>query len=148
MEQMYGAVNLQKAKRVPIFKASLKEKLTKYVTANSTFLVQLPSCYAAEGTLDTNVATGPYHIPPSPPFNLTSSMSVANDIRVICSNSMTLVDESFQLLRDKASEILAFIATDLDRKFSTTIPPHMPVAYAMKGRSLSITTMRKLMQMT
>ena len=48
-------------------------------------------------------------------------------------------------LNNKASEILAFIITDLDRKFSTTIPPHMPAAYGLKGSALSIPTIRKLM---
>ena len=56
-----------------------------------------------------------------------------------------MLEEGFQLLCNKASEILAFIITDLDRKFSTTIPPHMPAAYGLKGSALSIPTMRKLM---
>ena len=44
-----------------------------------------------------------------------------------------MFEEGFQLLCKKASEILAFIITDLDRKFSTTISPHMPAAYGLKG---------------
>ena len=56
-----------------------------------------------------------------------------------------MLEEGFQLLCSKASEILVFIITDLDRKFSTTIPPHMPDAYGLKGSALSIPTMRKFM---
>ena len=55
-----------------------------------------------------------------------------------------MLEEGFQLLCNKASEILAFIITDLNRKFST-IPPHMQAAYGLKGSALSIPTMRKLM---
>ena len=56
-----------------------------------------------------------------------------------------MLEEGFQLLHNKASEILAFIITDLDRKFSTTIPQHMPAAYGLNSSALSIPTMRKLM---
>ena len=87
----------------------------------------------------------PYFIPPESSFTLTSSQSIANEIKVICANSIPMLEEGFQLLCNKASEILAFIITDLDRKFSTRIPPHMPAAYGLKGSALSIPTMRKLM---
>ena len=87
----------------------------------------------------------PYLIPPEPSYTLTSIQSTANEIKVICANSTPKLKEGFQLLCNMASGILAFIITDLDRKFSTTIPAQMPAAYGIKSLELSISTMRKLM---
>jgi hypothetical protein len=146
IETMYGSPIPTREKTVPSYKKHLLQELEKYIKDNSQIVAEVPSCKGTTAVLNPRNATGPYHTPPTPDFILTSSQSVANDIKVLCANSIPIVEEGFQLLREKASEILAFIITDTDRKFSTTIPPHMPLAYAMKGRSLSIATFRQMMR--
>ena len=116
-----------------------------YMQENSHLVAELPSCVAVHRDMEGVTHHVPYFILPEPSFTLTSSQSIANDIKVICANSIPMLEEGFQLLCNKASEILTFIITDLDRKFSTTIPPHMPAACGLKGSALSIPTMRKLM---
>ena len=107
-------------------------------------MAELPSCVAVHRDMEGVTHNVPYFIPPEPSFTLTSSQSIANEIKVICANSILMLEEGFQLLCNKPSEIPAFIITDLDRKFST-IPPHMPAAYGLKGSALSMPTMRKVM---
>ncbi|MCG8624384.1 MAG: hypothetical protein MJE68_20625, partial [Proteobacteria bacterium] len=49
--------------------------------------------------------------------------------------------------RRKASEVLLFICTDSDREFNKDKPTAIPVAYALKGRSLRYCTARKMINM-
>ena len=48
-----------------------------------------------------------------------------------------LVEEGFNFLRVEASEIVAFIATDSDRILKPGIPQHIPIAYGLRGHSMS-----------
>jgi hypothetical protein len=146
IEELYGSSKPRKQQKVPPYKKDILAKLQKYIEENSQLIAEVPSSCGIQSPFQSHDIKNPYYTPTPPQFTLTSSSSIANDIRVLCANSMSIVDEGFQLLRLKATEILAFIVTDTDRKFSTTIPPHMPLAYAMKGSSLPIPTFREMMQ--
>ena len=51
------------------------------------------------------------------------------------------VENGINFLRVEASEILAFVATDCERIYSSSIPPHLPIAYGLKGNSLPMSVM-------
>ena len=46
----------------------------------------------------------------------------------------------------KASEIIAFVATNTSRCQVIEIPPHLPVAYGLRGNSMSMETMRNMLK--
>ena len=48
------------------------------------------------------------------------------------------------LQRRKASEVLLFVCTDSDRSFNKEKPSSIPLAYALKGRSIRISTVGKM----
>ena len=133
IEELCGGIHPQKSKSNAKFKEMLKHKLMEYIQENSNLVAELPSCVAVHREMEHVTHNVPYFIPPEPSFTLTSSQSIANEIKVICANSIQMLQEGFQLLHNKASEILAFIITDLDKKFSATIPTYMPAAYGLKG---------------
>ena len=54
------------------------------------------------------------------------------------------VENGINFLRVEASEILAFVATDSERRYCASIPPHIPIAYGMKGSSLPMSVMRNI----
>ena len=54
------------------------------------------------------------------------------------------VEHGINFLRVEASEILAFVATDSERACSSDIPPHLPIAYGLKGSSLPMNVMRNI----
>ena len=56
----------------------------------------------------------------------------------------TLMKDSFHIMRAEASEIIAFVASDSTRVPDSNLPPHIPVAYGLKGYSLPMTTMHKM----
>ena len=43
------------------------------------------------------------------------------------------VKSGINFLHVEASEILAFVVTDSERSYSVGIPPHLPIAYGLKG---------------
>ena len=60
----------------------------------------------------------------------------------ICYELSNLIEEGYNFLRVEASEILAFVATNSDRIIQPGIPPHLPIAYGMRGHSLPMKIMR------
>lgn len=53
-----------------------------------------------------------------------------------------MIEESSLVCRKKASEILAFIITDTDRLSNPEYPHHLPIAYGLKGYSMSGSDLR------
>ena len=62
----------------------------------------------------------------------------------LCVKLTQPVEERINFLRVEASEIIAFLATDSERIVKPGIPPHIPVAYGLKGPSLSNKTFRNM----
>ena len=61
-----------------------------------------------------------------------------------CVNLADLVDEGYNILRVEASEITAFLAIDCDHIIQPGIIPHIPLAYGLRGPSLSMKTMHAM----
>ena len=55
----------------------------------------------------------------------------------LCVKLTQSVEEGINFLRVEASEILAFLAMDSECIVKSGIPPHIPIAYSLKGPSLS-----------
>ena len=53
---------------------------------------------------------------------------------------MVCICEAHHLCRRKATEVLLFVLTDTDREYSKSNA--IPVAYALKGKSLKVSTCR------
>ena len=58
---------------------------------------------------------------------------------------MVCIREAHDLCRRKATEVLLFVLTDTDREYSKDKPNAIPVAYALKGKSLKVSTCRQMM---
>ena len=54
------------------------------------------------------------------------------------------VENRINFLCVEASEILAFVATDSERRYCAGLPPHLPIAYGLKGSSLPMSVMREI----
>ena len=69
---------------------------------------------------------------------------INNKIVELCTRSIQLTENAYQLERRRASEVLLFVATDSDRTFDKDRPSSIPIAYALKGKSIRISTGRKM----
>ena len=61
-----------------------------------------------------------------------------------CKNIKSILDESYEMQRRKVTEILMFVLNDTDRMYSPNNCNALPIAYCMKGYSLDVKTMHKL----
>ena len=68
------------------------------------------------------------------------------NVTTLSNNIANAIEEAHDLNLDLATEILAFLITDTDRIKSNDNLPHVPIAYALKGPSLQMTTCRKLLE--
>ena len=62
----------------------------------------------------------------------------------MCDENVTLVQKAHEILCQKATELLLFVASDSDRQFNKDIPSCIPIAYGLKGKSLHIETARNM----
>ena len=73
-----------------------------------------------------------------------SLVDVKDMIHVHYVNTLKLLKEAYHIVREEATEILAFVAADSTRVPEPGIPRHIPIAYGLKGYSLPMTIMRHL----
>ena len=78
---------------------------------------------------------------PAVPDNIEE---INDSIIAACKLSSSLIRRSHQLERRKATELLLFVPTDTDKMFCKDKPTSIPVAFALKGRSIRTSTARKL----
>ena len=81
---------------------------------------------------------------PIPCDRIESSVVLESTFQETCVSIADLIDEGYNFLRVEASEIIAFVATDSDRIVKPGIPPHIPVAYGLRGASLPMNIMRNM----
>ena len=81
------------------------------------------------------------------PYPNTSNppMDIREEIINHCKISINAVREAHELCRRKATEVLLFLLTDTDREYSKDKPSAIPIAYALKGKSLRVSISRKMM---
>jgi hypothetical protein len=68
------------------------------------------------------------------------------DLQRCCMRADEAISTCHRLSCRKASEVLVFLLADLDRIYKPEVPHAFPVAYALKGYSMSSETMRKMIQ--
>ena len=68
-----------------------------------------------------------------------------NDYQETCAEIAEKIEHGINFLRVEASEILAFVVTDSERINRPGIPPHLPIAYGLKGHSLPMRTMLEML---
>ena len=121
-------------------KAKLLPILKTFAANNTRSLVEVTLMPENIGTYQVHGKFTPYNIPKTPERSENTDYSIGDFID-ICYEISELIEEGYNFLRVEASEILAFVATNSDRVIQSGIPPHLPVAYGMRGHSLSMKTM-------
>ena len=124
-------------------KAKLLPILKRFGANNTRSLVEVTIMPENIGKYQVHAKFTPYNIPKTPERSENTDYSIG-DFVDICYEISELIEEGYNFLRVEASEILAFVATNSDRVIQPGIPPHLPVAYGMRGHSLSMKTMRNM----
>ncbi|MES9972477.1 MAG: hypothetical protein ABW092_20780 [Candidatus Thiodiazotropha sp.] len=64
----------------------------------------------------------------------------------VCHEARSSLDKAYKLCRTRATEFLGFMISDLDREYNPEQYHAVPIAYALKGYSLPIDILRKMIE--
>ena len=142
VDRVYGA-NMKRPTKLGPIVHELKTDLTTYVENNTSLLVELPSLRSTVVAEAQTTADSPYMFAAK---KSTAPQVTVNKLLQSVTEGIEVVKEGYRLGRQKASEILAFVLSDVDRQQNLEIPYHLPVAYAMKGYSLPIEIARGMLK--
>ena len=108
-----------------------------------TTLCELPLSHGEMSAIQPSGKFSAYHYCKDPK-RIDISIFLDNDYQETSLQLADLVEEGFNFLRVEAAEILAFVATDSDRILKPGIPPHIPIAYGLRGHSMSNDIVRNI----
>ena len=126
----------------------MKEELKSVSGALQLLAVEVPTLECVDTKRYENIpnVNNPMYRfrPPYPPSN--RNVADIREAIVECgSRSMETIREAHDLCRRKASEVLLFLLTDTDREYNKDKPSSIPIAYALKGKSLKTSVCRSMM---
>ena len=147
---MYGGKETCKPTSVHDAVCYLREDIKEFVMSNCQFVAEVPTvnCFD-DNSMDMTAMPGSKFFRlrqcyPQLPAVCDNIEDINDSIIAACKMSSSLIRKSHQLERRKATELLLFVATDTDRMFCKDKPTSIPVAFALKGRSIRTMTARKL----
>lgn len=124
----------------------IRRMIDAFLLNNVTFVGEFPSCTVVRLPQKVLFSEGePYVQNPTndrekePSFNVENILSTLHALQKWQS-------EVYQICRTSATEILMFKANDLDRKFHMEMNNAHPIAYALKGSSLSNEVFGKMVE--
>ena len=117
--------------------------LEKFAETNTKAMLEVPLMRDVIGQYRMVAKFSAYNIPKIP-MRLENTEIPYMTFQEICYQLSDLIEEGYNFLRVEASEILAFVATNSDRIIQPGIPPHLPIAYGMRGHSLPMKIMRNM----
>ena len=117
--------------------------LENYLETCCTTLCKLPLNHGEMSQLAPSGKFSAYHYCQDP-NRIDISIFLDNDFQETSVQLANLVEEGFNFLHVEASEISAFVTTDSDRILKPGILPHIPVAYGLRGHSMSNDIVRNI----
>ena len=144
--ELFADGNLSKPSTLHGQSNSLQPSLKTFSDHKSTFVAEIPILNGTNNNSETR------YLPPDFLYQYIQDISsecvngnsVNKDIFELCQESYKIICKAHHLQRQKASEVLLFVCTDSDREFNKGKPTSIPVAYALKGRSIRISTAQKM----
>ena len=144
--ELYAERNLTKPTTLHGQSTSLQPTLKDFSDHNSIFAAELPVLTGSNNNSKSHTLAR--SLIPIYVQNIASKFvdgeEVNKEIFNLCQESYKLVCKAHHLQRQKASEVLLFVCTDSDREFNKDKPTSIPIAYALKGRSIQISTACKM----
>ena len=144
VEVLYGGEKTVRLKKKTESAKEIGSRLDKFIQDNVEFILEVPSATAvSQGNVSFTVIDLPYVFPLELHVSDSPCQSKIDPID-LCGKMKECVNEGYRLTRKKATEILAFVLSDTDRIWTPEQPHHLPVAYAMKGASIKVNTVKTM----
>lgn len=146
LRDIFDKDNVVKTARLKQLKRQLQPKIHDYIEMFTRFLGEFPVVEAEVGTVNFCATPfNPYHVVGS---SRTKEFHEVTDVTSACNNlwesHRKLIMDAVELLREEATEILAFVMTNSLRLHQENEIPNVPVAYALKGPSLPMDIARNM----
>ena len=143
IRKFYNCANPQMPSKISDIQIKFKDMSDKYNEDNVFILGKVPRVKFKESTLEKHSKFSAYFIPISTP-RIDQNLCLDDDFQEMSIKIGDLIEEGFNFLCVEASEIIAFVATDCDRMVKPGIPPHIPIAYGLRGNSMPMSIMREM----
>ena len=145
IRELYDHVVPNKPTNIQQLQSKINPILNEYRRNHSTFICEVPSIIGKEGNLDvTSPNFYPYSVPIDSMPYICSTEELQESLFKIMEMNNVCLEDAHHLLRTQASEVLAFVLTDTDRRKEAETMPITPIGYCMKDSTLNMKTMRKL----
>ena len=121
----------------PLIK-ELRFDISKSKERHTSFLCEVPTITGEYGsvTIPENFSS-PYAPAPGRENLLKTNEMITQENFKVSVDAKSALQQCHQVLRQPGKELLVFMLTDKDRKQSNNVPYSYPVAYAMKGGSMT-----------
>ena len=140
--ELYNHIEIPIAKKKAAYRDEVRQTLKQYIEKNSKLVAEFP-CLKADISIHGDVqVSNAYKLPVSISKGSSCRKQQCSKLRDITHTYRQLIDEAYNLQHCKATEVLAFIMTGIDRIHHGEKPNQIPIAYALKGFSLSTDVLR------
>jgi len=120
------------SKNVP----ALRSQIDEFCKTHVNFVAEFPSCRAINVPKDDSIISNtPYAWKEN--YELEQSTVSVETVSAALHDCLKWLDTAYNLCRTVTTEMLVFMANDLDRVYHAEINNAHPVAYALKGPSMS-----------
>ena len=114
---------------------------------NTKLIAEVPSLKNTIEARDCTSTEGPYILPPNVCKDHSANVnSVTSQLRLLTQTSKILIEDTHELQRKKAMELLDFVISDTDRIHNPNKLNQIPVAYALKGYSLTCEVLQDMIE--
>ena len=141
----YGCNPKKKPTKFHKSRNKMKEEGKFFARAHCEIISELPLLFGVEDNLNPRNGTSPYRQSGIISAEDVDYNDLVEKINILMAEAKCVVKDSHNICRQKSSEILIFMLSDSDQmKLLKDDTYTHPVAYAMKGYSLNVKTMRQL----
>ena len=123
---------------------TLRADISAFIERNCTLVCEISSLFGIEGVLRQSELLSPYSFCEVRPKNKVDVAFVEKKCKTITIEAKPLFEDIHNTLRQEAQEVLVFILSDHNRDHEEFIPYSLPLGYAMKGKNLSNSELRYL----
>ena len=137
-DELYGGDKPVVPTRLHTNVKHLKELVRDYIKLKTSFLCEAPSLKGEYGTLKcSDVIKSAYSVTPNLELTEMSNQDVDYNSAIVSSEAIHFFTNAHTARRSKASEIVVFMATNKDRMNVDAVGYSFPVAYALKGSTMT-----------
>ena len=138
----YDKDNLLKPTRNNPNVKSIKADIKEFVESNVEFLCEIPSCSVLPTQGPQSVMANENFVCANDTEKRGQNDSEIRDLMHIMDRATTLIGSSYDILRQRATEVMVWVLTNKNRNSSLEIPCSVPVAFGLKDYRLTSDAMR------